>query len=267
MRRLNIVVPYRARETQLRHFASHVRAYFARDKADRNIPYRVLIIEQESGLPFNAGVLKNIGFSLGNDETDYTCFHDIDYLPVWADYSWVDQPTPILWYGAETRPIAPGRSPARIKINLDKYFGGVVLIPNEVFLRVDGYANGYWGWGYEDADLRTRFEMARIGLGRRRGTFTALDHDSDAFTLDGKPSEISTVNRKAYEANWAAADARRRDGLSTLDFEISNHREMPDADRPERAAAWEIVTVKLKMRPSPEQIAAARAPAEAPRGG
>jgi hypothetical protein len=168
MRRLNVVVPYRAREVHFRHFVSHVRAYFARDKADRNIPYRVLIVEQEPGLPFNAGALKNIGFSLGSDETDYTCFHDIDYLPVWADYSWVDQPAPILWYGAETRPIAPGRSPARIKVNLEKYFGGVVLIPNDIFLQVDGYANGYWGWGYEDADLRTRFEVARISLGEER---------------------------------------------------------------------------------------------------
>jgi hypothetical protein len=165
MRRLNVVVPYRNRETHFRQFVSHVRAYFARDKADRNIPYRVTIVEQEPGLPLNAGALKNIGFSLGNEETDYTCFHDIDYLPVWADYSWVEQPTPILWHGAETRPIAPGRSPARVKLNLEKFFGGVVLVPNDVFLRAGGYSNDYWGWGYEDVDLRTRFDVARIGIG------------------------------------------------------------------------------------------------------
>jgi hypothetical protein len=267
MRRLNVVVPYRNRETHFRQFVSHVRAYFARDKADRNIPYRVTIVEQEPGLPLNAGALKNIGFSLGNEETDYTCFHDIDYLPVWADYSWVEQPTPILWHGAETRPIAPGRSPARVKLNLEKFFGGVVLVPNDVFLRAGGYSNDYWGWGYEDVDLRTRFDVARIGIGRRKGTFTALDHDSDAFTLDGKHSEISAINRKTYEANWAGSDARRRGGLSTLDFVISSHREIPEADRPERAASWEIVTVRLNMQPSPAQIAAAGAPAEAPRGG
>ena len=267
MRRLNVVVPYRNRETHFRQFVSHVRAYFARDKADRNIPYRVTIVEQEPGLPLNAGALKNIGFSLGNEETDYTCFHDIDYLPVWADYSWVEQPTPILWHGAETRPIAPGRSPARVRLNLEKFFGGVVLVPNDVFLRAGGYSNDYWGWGYEDVDLRTRFDVARIGIGRRKGTFTALDHDSDAFTLDGKHSEISAINRKTYEANWAGSDARRRGGLSTLDFVISSHREIPEADRPERAASWEIVTVRLNMQPSPAQIAAAGAPAEAPRGG
>src|ERR1700674_114955 len=121
MRRLNVVVPYRAREAHFRQFVSHVRAYFARDKADRNIPYRVLIVEQEHGLPFNRGALKNIGFSLGSDQTDYTCFHDIDYLPIWADYSWVDQPTHIIWYGAGNRPIARGRSRYKVKHNFEAF--------------------------------------------------------------------------------------------------------------------------------------------------
>ena len=62
--------PIGNREAQLRQFASHVRAYFARDKADRNIPYRMLIIEQEPGLPFNAGALNNIGFSLRSAPTE-----------------------------------------------------------------------------------------------------------------------------------------------------------------------------------------------------
>lgn len=53
--RLTIIVPYRDRAHHLDAFLPHVRAYFARDKIDRTIPYQVLIIEQDSGLPFNRG--------------------------------------------------------------------------------------------------------------------------------------------------------------------------------------------------------------------
>ena len=49
-KRLNVVVPYRDREAHLNVFVPLVRAYFARDKIDKDIPYRVVIVEQEKGL-------------------------------------------------------------------------------------------------------------------------------------------------------------------------------------------------------------------------
>ena len=119
MKRLAIIVPYRERRQHLDQFVPHMRAYFARDKLDKDIDYRVLIVEQEAGLPFNRGALKNAGFLLAEVRSDYCCFHDIDYLPIWADYSPVDRPTPIVWYGAEERPIAPGRTNLVAKHNLD----------------------------------------------------------------------------------------------------------------------------------------------------
>jgi N-terminal region of glycosyl transferase group 7 len=99
-RRLHIVVPYRDRETHLRAFLPHMRSYFSWDESGWDIPYWVTIVEQEEGLPFNRGAIKNIGFLLAQD-SDYTCFHDIDYLPVSADYSWAESPTGIVWFGAE----------------------------------------------------------------------------------------------------------------------------------------------------------------------
>jgi|SRR5579862_477383 len=78
MKRLSVVVPYRAREAHLRFFVTELRNYFNRDKLDREIPYQVLIVEQNSELPFNRGALCNIGFALSRDDSDYTCFHDVD---------------------------------------------------------------------------------------------------------------------------------------------------------------------------------------------
>ena len=254
-RRLTIVVPYRDRSGHFDQFVPHLRAYFARDKVDRVIPYRALIIEQEPGLPFNRGALKNIGFALGREWGDYTCFHDVDYLPVWADYSWAPLPTRIVSYGAEERPLAPGRSMMAMTHDLTTFFGGAVLAPNPAFAAVNGYSNQFWGWGCEDSDLRRRYGAAGIGVDSRDGTFIALDHDHDGYTPEGNARAIATVNRSLLEAKWAAGGGAADDGLSSLSFDIRDRRPIPDP-APEREAAWELVTVRLGTRPSPEQVEA-----------
>jgi hypothetical protein len=256
MKRLNIVVPFRAREAHLQQFVPHVRAYFARDKIDREIPYRVFIIEQENGLPFNHGALKNIGFVLGREQSDYTAFHDVDYLPIWADYTFADTPTPIVWYGAEVRPIVPGR-PEIVKHDMNQFCGAVLLVPNTLFEHVDGFANSYWGWGYEDTDLVKRFVAKKIARGRRKGTFHALPHVNEGFQLDLKPTPIARVNEQLFRSRWVAGELPATyDGLSTLAFEVIQRRSIPEGPFPERAASWEIVTVRLNMQPRAEQLEA-----------
>ena len=261
MKRLNIVVPFRARDAHLQRFVGHLRAYFARDKVAREIPYSVLIIEQESGLPFNRGALKNIGFVLGREHCDYTAFHDVDYLPIWADYTFADTFTAIVWYGAEWRPIIPGRPwPCTIH-DKSSFFGGVVLVPNASFEHVDGYANSYWGWGYEDTDLANRFVAKKITPGRRTGTFHALDHVSEGYDIDAKLTPIASANQQLFISRWSTAgfsiSGQRQDhptandGLSTLAFEVLQRRSIPDPT-PERSASWEIVTVRLNMQPGVE---------------
>jgi hypothetical protein len=254
MKRLNIVVPYRAREAHLNQFVPHVRAYFARDKIDREIPYSVLIIEQEEGLPFNRGALKNIGFKLGRDQGDYTCFHDVDYLPIWADYSWTESPSPIVWYGAEVSPIAPGRSNAVFTHDLEAFYGGALLVPNTDFERVNGYSNAYWGWGYEDQDLAYRFKAMNISINRRKGSFARLHHDNEGFQLDGTLTPIGVENEKLFKMKWGPQLPFDDDGLSNLGFEILRRRNMPEETVVERPASWEIVTVRINMQPRQEQL-------------
>jgi len=262
MKRLNIVVPYRDRANHLVQFVSHLRGYFSRDKVDKDIPYRVTIVEQEQGLPFNRGALLNIGFLLGETESDYTCFHDVDYLPIWADYSWVDAPTPILWYGAEQRPVAPGRSTAVVTHNLETYFGGVLLVPNDQFRKVNGYANDYWGWGFEDVDLRTRFLATGTILQRRKGTYVPLDHDNQGFKVDGSPSPIMGVNKQLFEHRVNMIAKLTEEGLTTTAFSVLERTAMPDPT-PERPAVWENVKVRIETRPNAaQQVALANPVAE-----
>jgi hypothetical protein len=253
MKRLAIVVPYRDRQQHLDQFVPHMRAYFAREKLDKAIDYRVLIVEQERGLPFNRGALKNVGFLLAEAQSDYCCFHDIDYLPIWADYSFAEVPTPIVWYGAEERPIAPGRTNKVAKHDLEHFFGGALIMPNSIFRAVNGYSNDFWGWGYEDEDIKARFVAAGIATGRRKGTFLPLVHDSEGLKLDATPSPIALINRQQLHERWAAG--LPAEGLSTLKFEVVGRASLPDP-APERSASWELVKVKLHGQPSPQQLAA-----------
>jgi N-terminal region of glycosyl transferase group 7/N-terminal domain of galactosyltransferase len=253
VKRLNVVVPHRDRQAHLNVFVPLLRAYFARDKIDRDIPYRALIIEQENGLPFNRGALKNVGFVLGRNHSDYTCFHDVDYLPVWADYSWSDTPTSIVWYGAETRPLSLKNPQHRKAHKIEDFFGGVLLTPNTLFEHVDGYANTYWGWGWEDTDLKCRYQSAGIAPTRRKGSFQALDHDHDGFNPDATPKPAAIANERQFNERWTLSRAPQADGLKTLAFDILDRRPVPEGPVVERPAIWEIVKVRLKMKPPDSQ--------------
>lgn len=254
-RRLNIVVPYRDREAHLRRFVPAIAAWFA--GLDTPIDYRVTIVEQDEGLPFNRGALKNIGFLLGERTSDYTCLHDVDYLPLDADYSWAGVPTPILWYGAERRPVAPGISDRTVTTDLDSSMGGVLLMPNAVMRQVDGYSNAYWGWGFEDFDFSLRIRARRIPTDRRKGRFEPLDHVNDGFTPDAAPSAIAQVNRRLFEALWSTGTIPKGDGLSTLTYNVLERR-LCDLAGEAVADRFQIVRIRLGHRPRPEQLAAAR---------
>ena len=233
--RLKIVVPYRDREKQLRRFLPHIRDYFAKAA----IPYHLVIAEQAEGLPFNRGAMKNAGYQLGG-ASDYTCFHDVDYLPLEADYSWSDSPTGLVWAGAESIPIKTQGLTQYIKPNLPQFFGGAVLMPNEAFERVDGYSNRYWGWGYEDTDLISRFEAAGIVPLRRRGSFRPLHHDSEGYEADGNLNQAGARNRALYREKWQSGGRQEKDGLSTLSCQILSREILPEGE-----GVWEKITVQL----------------------
>lgn len=221
--RLKIVIPYRDRAKQLSRFLPHIRDYFAAG----DIPCHLVIAEQAEGLPFNRGAMKNIGYRLGAP-SDYTCFHDVDYLPLEADYSWSDLPAGLVWAGAEAIPIKTQGLTQYIKPNMPQFFGGAVLMPNALFERVDGYSNLYWGWGYEDTDLISRFQALDIACVRRRGSFRPLHHDSEGYEADGNLNEDGKRNRALYMEKWRPDAAREKDGLSTLSFQIRSREILAD---------------------------------------
>ena len=184
MKQLAIIVPYRNRPQHLSRFIGHIEAYFTRDKLDKTIKYTLHIVEQYDDKRFNRGKLKNIGFDLAKSISDYTIFHDIDYLPIWTDYSYNYNPTRLIWYGLE------------YKEDYETFFGGVVLLPNTSFQTVNGYSNHYESWGFEDADLRNRILSKSLTIDYRDGTYEPLSHTYEGMDENGNWNAETFLNHE-----------------------------------------------------------------------
>jgi len=144
--KLGIIVPYRKRPGHLRKFRESIESYL------KDQDYELIVVEQADDLPFNRGKLLNIGFEYAvRKQCDYVVFHDVDMLPIDVDYSYSDVPIHL----------ANGFTNSDREI-FDTYFGGVTLFPIDLFKKVNGYSNEYWGWGFEDDDLLMRLTEQHI---------------------------------------------------------------------------------------------------------
>jgi hypothetical protein len=137
------------------------------------------------------------------------CFHDVDYLPISADYSWSPRPARLAWHGL------------RLLEDWDNFFGAVVLFDKSAFERVNGFPNSYWGWGPEDEELGTRCKLAGLGFDRRDGTYRALHHKHAGFSAPGVLTDEARRTRSLYQARrQKIADLMVNDGLSSLTFKL-----------------------------------------------
>jgi len=137
MHKLGVIVPYRNRYEHLQKFKKSLVKYLE----SKNIDFKIIIVEQDNAKLFNRGMLCNIGFIEAQKENcDYIVIHDVDMIPVDVDYSYSNVPVHL----------------ATDDIPFESYFGGMTLFPTDVFEKINGFSNLYWGWGFEDDDLRYR---------------------------------------------------------------------------------------------------------------
>lgn len=209
-RRLAIVVPYRNRLEHLRTFIPHMALYFAGDKLDRLIEWTIVVVEQDGDGPFNRGLLKNVGFDLVQGDADYVVFHDVDYLPIWADYGFPDRPARLIWHGLSYTE------------DRDRFFGGVVAFSVEDFRAVNGYPNGYWGWGMEDVELRARCDLAGLAIDRRDGTYRSLPHSSSGWSAQGRTAEAEATRALWRQRAPQLSDLVRSDGIGSLRYTVQS---------------------------------------------
>ena len=210
----------------------HTVSFFRRNT---DIEPLFVLAEQADDLPFNRGAIVNHAYAACAGMIDYVCFHDVDYMPMWADYTEPNLPSRIVWYGMDKRPVGHGTDRAVIA---QRYgLAAVAVMRKWHFEACNGYSNTYWGWGYEDTDLAKRLESVGLPIGYRDGTFIALDHDSNGYDANGE-TEASKANAERFK-NRTYPDMV--DGLNTLNatvVSIEQHQARGMADGEEAPLLW-----------------------------
>ncbi len=210
----------------------HTVSFFRRNT---DIEPLFVLAEQADDLPFNRGAIVNHAYAACAGMIDYVCFNDVDYMPMWADYTEPNLPSRIVWYGMDKRPVGHGTDRA---VCAQRYgLAAVAVMRKWQFEACNGYSNTYWGWGYEDTDLAKRLESVGIPLGYKDGTFIALDHDSNGYDANGE-SEASKANAERFKHRVYPDMV---DGLSTLGatvVSIKQHMARGMADGEEAPLLW-----------------------------
>lgn len=216
--RLGVVIPYRNREVHLKQLLPHLISYFQRESEGRKIKPLIVVSEQIDTMQFNRGWCRNAGALAVGGFCDYFCFHDVDYLPLWADYSYSAMPARLVRWGTDGHRIRPETdNPLCLTMPMD-YFSGVIVVDKGQYLAANGYSNQYYGWGYEDGDFRTRLRVLGFRTIVRDGTFTPLAHDSEGFTAKGAPSVESLRNKELFDrlSEGYRREKRFQEGVGNL---------------------------------------------------
>jgi len=194
--KLGVIVPYRDRYRHLKMFLPHMQDYL--DKT--GIDYTIIIVEQDNASAFNRGTLCNIGFLEAiKQKCNYVVFHDIDMLPVEVDYSYSEHPVHLATYD----------------IPFPSYFGGITLFPFKTFEKINGFSNLYWGWGFEDDDLRYR--CVKNGI-----EFAGYDK------IETSEEEYATFNGVSSYAKIPNTLNYNRDFSIKIDINLANTVFSPD---------------------------------------
>lgn len=199
-----IIVPYRDRLEHLRAFVPHMEKFLAGQT------FKIAVIEQEAGKPFNRGKLINCGFMLCDGESDTLIIHDVDSLPRGTNY-----------YRKVTRPthMAGRISKLGYRFPYPQFLGCVVAMPCDAFKRVNGFSNEYWGWGREDFEFGVRIRQAGLPMEHVSGEYESLPHEQSGW------GPLVLARWRAFESGhylW------QMEGLNTVDFKLLSQQSLRD---------------------------------------
>ena len=177
--KINIIVPIREREKELGIFIQNIDKIFK----ERHITYIIYLVEQthENKL-FNRGKLINIGF-LEAEKNDFSNFYymsDVDVFPKTKNI-----------FNIECR------DEFRHLYGSSNIAGGVFTANNEIFKKVNGFSNNYWGWGLEDDDIAHRLKLSKIKINTK---YRIKRHNKDVGDLPSHP-EYEVHKKKMQENN------------------------------------------------------------------
>jgi hypothetical protein len=213
--KIAIIVPFRdseegkPRTAQLNEFVAYMETYLSGHE------YKIFVIEQsEDGKKFNRGQLLNIGFDLAKKEGyNNFVFHDVDLLPseeLKKYYTTIPTNNPIHIAAVWDR---YGSNP--------KYFGGIVAFSKELFEKINGYPNNFWGWGGEDDELYNRTKKFSRIVKAKEGSIRDLENLNLEEKLEYlRENELKFMKKREalsqHEATWETNGLNEIDDIKIL---------------------------------------------------
>eukprot|EP00795_Rhopilema_esculentum_P008746 gene8746-14769_t len=202
-----VIIPFRNRDKHLAILLRYLHPILQKQKLE----YRIFVIEQIDDKPFNKGKMMNVGFQHSQKYNDFDCFvfHDVDMIPE-DDRNDYGCPSSV-------RHMAPAINKFKYKLLYHFIFGGVTSFKKEAFIKVNGFANKYYGWGAEDDDMYYRVQRHEFRLVRapfETGRYTMIKHSQ---------SEKNKMAKQLLDSRSKFID---KDGLSSLRYSVVTTKNM-----------------------------------------
>ncbi|UJR09040.1 hypothetical protein I4U23_013289 [Adineta vaga] len=165
IQRTAILIPLQGRDFNAKAFILNIHAFARRQL----LTYTIILIEQVSplGHRFNKGRLFNAGvrYIEKNKSLNVTCLilHDVDLIPENDRNFYTCEPLHPKHTTIRVRQIGSKRGYSRY---YEFLIGGVLLLTPDMYKKVNGFSNLYWGWGGEDDDLSLRMIQRRMCIVR-----------------------------------------------------------------------------------------------------
>jgi hypothetical protein len=208
-RRLTVIIPFRDRDEHLRQLIPALTVALDQQR----LAYKIVIVEQQPGELFNRGRLLNIGMHHTAEASDYYCLHDVDAVPINAEYRCPSQPLRLIhkFLNSSSERCLPNH-----------YFSGAVSICKEQAFAANGFSNEYWGWGKEDDDFYFRLLLAGcLCYYDLRGTYRNLPNPSHQQVPRGARRPRYVIdNRERRSRLLRGLTDPARDGLATLQYQV-----------------------------------------------
>ncbi|XP_067661005.1 beta-1,4-N-acetylgalactosaminyltransferase bre-4-like [Haliotis asinina] len=197
--RVAIIVPFRERSLHLKVFLNNIHPFLKRQRVE----YMIIVVEQAPGSRLNRGMLRNIGVIEGEKLCKFDCyfFHDVDMIPL--------SNLNIYTCGSKPRHHAAALARWNYVLPYQHIFGGVVSFTTDLFKKVNGYSNLYFGWGGEDDDLYNRVRYHNMDIERypmKISRYGDLKHHKS----------VAQKSRYSYLKTWKARV--EVDGLNSLKY-------------------------------------------------
>ncbi|KAL8567965.1 hypothetical protein ACOMHN_029140 [Nucella lapillus] len=204
-----VLVPFRDRFEELMEFVPYLSQFLRQ----QNKPHRIFVLNQVDNYRFNRAALINVGFLEARGECDHVAMHDVDLLPVSPD---------LLYRYPQDGPYHLAAPHLHPLYHYKTFVGGILLVKNEHFEKLNGMSNRYWGWGREDDEFYVRMKKANLQISRPGNLTTGYKSFRHIHDKRTRPRD----NYRYFDQREKTKRLDRETGVATVKYTIASQQEL-----------------------------------------